>query len=360
MRRLSSCNAVAYARRRKSSRSVSNAYSALSLSSRRWCSSRSCSRRDSFCETSPTRASSLRMSDVSPEISCVSCASCWRVAESFACTSPSEWWPLSAAAGEATSRQPMARIAKRRAMAEDSAGRRTSLPEALAVPSLRALGPRLGDDGRAWLGDDGRVRRVALVGRRIRLGDDGRPDRILFAGRRRLLWDLHHLRRLHLQPAAADPVLRLRVHCLHLGLLLPPLLIERNKALTGTFGRLLVATVHRISELEQETSPQNGEFSELAPQSQGAGGGPAARRDRVCCDTGAVTEDAGLDAQEHKQKGEAEQDQPNGPVADREEDDCCDESGDGQRKRERRGRHAVVAPLGVRDGDRHGTCLVGR
>src|SRR5512133_1115322 len=208
IRRLSWCRAVAYARRRKLSRSVSNAYSALSLSSRRWCSSRSRSSSPSFCETSPTRASSLRMSLVSPLICCCSRASFWRAADSFDCTSPSEW-PLSPAAGAASSRQPTARIAKRRAMKEGSAGRRTSLPPRLAVPSLRA---RLGDHGGLGLRDDRRLWRVSLVGRRIRLRDDGGSDRILLTRRRRLLRELHHLGGLNLQPAAAKPVLCLGVH----------------------------------------------------------------------------------------------------------------------------------------------------
>src|SRR5436189_4965800 len=159
---------------------------------------------DSFCETSPTRASSLRMSAVIPESSCVSRASFCRVADSLAWTWPYEW-PLSPLAGAASSRQPKAKIAKRRAMSEGSARRRTSLPGAELVPLL--LGRQ-----RPGLGDHGRLRRIAFIRRRIGLGDHGRPDRILLAGRGGLFRKLHHLRRLNLQPATLEPVLCLLDH----------------------------------------------------------------------------------------------------------------------------------------------------
>src|SRR5919201_2371523 len=214
IRRLSWCSAFAYERRRKLSRSVSKSYSWSSLFSRRSCSNRSRSRYGSFCETSPTFASSERMLFVKLVISAVRRASFLRAAAIRACNCPI--LPLlSPAAGAARTRHAARTMARRRPMSGRFGGTSDVPAEALGVLSLRALRPRFGDDGRPGLGDDRRLRRSALVGRGIRLRDHCRTGGLLLAGSSRLLRDLDHLRRLHLQPPAVEPFLHLRDHSLH-------------------------------------------------------------------------------------------------------------------------------------------------
>src|SRR6476619_107321 len=196
IRRLSWRNTLAYWRLRKFRRSVSKLNNSLSRSSRRWCSARSRSRTESFCDTSPTLRSRERICEVTSEIWVVSRDSLARVAARRAWTSLSLL--SSPAAGEARTSPAMRTRASLRAMGEASAGLRTSLPSRRAPlgASARLLGLLRGQ--RPRLRHDRRLRRIPLVWRRIGLWDDYWAAGGALPGLGRLIGQLDHLRRLNL------------------------------------------------------------------------------------------------------------------------------------------------------------------
>src|SRR5262249_15424024 len=138
-------------------------------------------------------------------------------------------------------------------------------------------------------------------GRRIGLGDDRWADRILLARRGGLVGKLDHLRRLHFEPAATDPVLRLRDRRLHLPLPLTPRLVQLRKPFARNPGRLLVVTVYPDSELVQEAATCDLEPSQLAAQREEACRRAAPRGERVRRHPRPIAEDASFDADEEQE-----------------------------------------------------------
>ena len=112
------------------------------------------------------------------------------------------------------------------------------------------------------------------------------PAGAALAGLGRLIGQLDHLGRLNLQPAPVDPLLGLCHDCLHLGLPERRELVQLAYLPAGHFGRLLVPTVHRISELEQEPGPQEPHSLQLSPQGQQPAGRAAACRQGARGDAG--------------------------------------------------------------------------
>src|SRR6185437_9136245 len=112
-------------------------------------------------------------------------------------------------------------------------------------PFVRRQRPRLGDDRR--------LRWSSLVRGRIGLRDDRWTARIALSG---LVRQLDHLGRLDLQPVPPEPALGLSKRSLHLGLLLRRELVELSYLPARSFRRYVVATVHGVSELDQEAGPE--------------------------------------------------------------------------------------------------------
>jgi hypothetical protein len=157
-----------------------------------------------------------------------------------------------------------------------------------------------------------------------------------------------------------ESVLCLRDHCLHLGL---PLLRERiqfGHSCAGSFGRLLITTVHRIAELEQEPLPHEREPSEFATEPEQPSSSPPAGCDRVRGHAGVSPNRARLDGDEDEQDGDPEQDQPDRPVAGHEQDDRKDRAARREHQHEPRRSDTVIPPFSLGVFDRHGPGLVGR
>src|SRR4029079_15633553 len=92
---------------------------------------------------------------------------------------------------------------------------------------------------------------------------------------------LAHPGRLDLQPVPPEPVLGLSKRSLHLGLPLRRELVELSYLTARSFRRSVVATVHGVSELEQEAGPETAHSLELAAQREHAAGRTTSRRERV-------------------------------------------------------------------------------
>ena len=84
-----------------------------------------------------------------------------------------------------------------------------------------------------------------------------------------------------------EPVLGLSERSLHLGLPLRRELVELSYLPAGSFRRFVVATVHGVSELNQETRPESAHSLELAAQREHAAGRTPSRRERIGGQAGA-------------------------------------------------------------------------
>jgi len=78
-----------------------------------------------------------------------------------------------------------------------------------------------------------------------------------------------------------EPVLGLSKRSLHLGLLLRRELVELSYLPARSFRRYVVATVHVVSELDQEAGPETAHSLELAAQREHAAGRTTPRHERV-------------------------------------------------------------------------------